>query len=155
MVILGAFAAVAAVGCSKGETRSPLLEAARRCAAGDDGLSCAVPIFNVRSLRASQSYYRDVLGFKVDWQHGEPPDFGSVSRGRSVIFMCQGCQGNPGTWVMLFAPDVDRLHGEFVSKKAIIRMPPTDMPWGLREMHVSDPDGNVMRFGSSRDHDDD
>ena len=28
--------------------------------------------------------------------------------------------------------------------KAIIRMAPTNMPWGLREMHVSDPDGNVL-----------
>jgi catechol 2,3-dioxygenase-like lactoylglutathione lyase family enzyme len=142
------------LGCGKGgETPSPLAEAARRCAGGDADLSCTVPIFNVRSLRASSSYYRDALGFKIDWQHGEPPDFGSVSRGHSVIFMCQGCQGTPGAWAMLFAPDVDRLHEEFRNKKALIRMAPTNMPWGLREMHVSDPDGNVLRFGSGIDHD--
>jgi uncharacterized glyoxalase superfamily protein PhnB len=53
---------------------------------------------------------------------------------------------------MLFTPDVDKLYKEFRSHKALIRMPPTDMPWGLRELHVSDPDGNVLRFGSSREH---
>ena len=66
--------------------------------------------------------------------------------------MCQGCQGNPGAWIMTFARDVDALYKELLERKAIIRMPPTDMPWGLREMHVADPDGNVIRFGSSRDH---
>jgi len=31
-----------------------------------------------------------------------------------------------------------------------VRMSPKDMPWGLREMHVADPYGNVIRFGSAR-----
>lgn len=153
--ILMAFGAMAVLGCDKGgESRSPLLEAARKCASADGDLSCTVPIFNVDDLQASQSYYRDALGFKVDWQYGDPPDFGSVSRGHSVIFMCKGCQGSPGAWVMIFAPDVDRLHEEFRSKKAIIRMPPTNMPWGMREMQVADPDGNILRFGAGIDHDD-
>jgi len=33
-------------------------------------------------------------------------------------------------------------------RRAIIRQPPTNMPWGMREMQVSDPDGNVIRFGT-------
>ena len=56
-------------------------------------------------------------------------------------------------WVMLFTRDVDKLHQELRDKGALIRMPPTDMPWGLREMHVSDLDGNVLRFGRSIDDD--
>ena len=65
-----------------------------------------------------------------------------------MIFMCQGCQAPRGAWTMVFASNIDRLHEELVGRKAIIKMPPTDMPWGLREMHVADPDGNVIRFGS-------
>ncbi len=151
--MLMAFGAMAVLGCDKGESRSPLVEAARKCIDAGGDLSCAVPIFNVHDLRAGLNYYRDALGFKIDWQYGEPPDFGSVSRGSSVIFLCQGCQGNPGTWTMVFTRDVDRLHEEFRGKKAIIRMAPTNMPWGMREMHVSDPDGNVLRFGAGIDHD--
>jgi len=52
---------------------------------------------------------------------------------------------------MLFTRDVDRLHEEFVRRNAIIKLPPTNMPWGMREMQVADPDGNVMRFASSID----
>jgi catechol 2,3-dioxygenase-like lactoylglutathione lyase family enzyme len=138
------------LGC-KSNKPSPLLELAHASVEHAE-LSRAIPILNVRSLRASLAYYRDVLGFKVEWEHGEPPDFGSVSRGDTTIFMCEGCQGNPGTWMMVFSRDVNALHEEFTARKALVRMPPKDMPWRLREMHVSDPDGNVIRFASHTDH---
>ena len=152
LILVVVLLAVCLAGCKDKGKSSPLLEVAKACA-GDSEISCPRPIFNVRDLRTSQTYYRDALGFKVDWEYGDPPDFGSVSRGQGVIFMCQGCQGNPGTWTMMFTPDVDRLHDDFRRRKAIIRMPPTDRPWHLREMHVSDPDGNVLRFGSGIDDD--
>ena len=141
--------ALTVAGC-KEERRSPMAEAAAACA-HDAEVSCARPIFTVHDLRASQRYYRDALGFKVDWEHGKPPSFGSVSRGHGVFFLCQGCLGPSGAWAMTFVPDVDKLHKEFVRRKAKIRMPPTDMPWGLREMHVIDLDGNVIRFGCGSD----
>jgi catechol 2,3-dioxygenase-like lactoylglutathione lyase family enzyme len=148
--IVAGCVALGLLGC-KGEVRSPLLEAAKANVKHSE-LSRPIPIFNVRSLRGSQRYFRDILGFKVDWEDGNPPDFGSVSRGDASIFLCQGCQSNPGAWIMMFTPDVDRLYEEFAAKKAIVRMPPTDMPWKLREMHVADPDGNVMRFGATTNH---
>lgn len=30
----------------------------------------------------------------------------------------------------------------------MIRLPPTNMPWGTREMNVEDPDGHRIRMGS-------
>ena len=29
-----------------------------------------------------------------------------------------------------------------------MRHPPTNYPWGARELQVTDPDGHVLRFGS-------
>jgi len=43
----------------------------------------------------------------------------------------------------------DLPRGEISRKGAIIKQPPADMPWGMREMQVADPDGNVIRFGCS------
>jgi len=138
-------------GCKgNGERDDSLVELARACSRHGD-LSCPRPILHVRSLHASQRYYRDSLGFKIDWEYGDPPDFGSVSRGDTALFMCQGCQGNPGSWMMIFTPSVDRLHEELARKGAIIKLPPTNMPWGMREMQVADLDGNVIRFGSAID----
>ncbi|HKE15248.1 MAG TPA: glyoxalase superfamily protein [Kofleriaceae bacterium] len=152
MIIVAVLAAAGLPGCKR-ESRSPLLDAARACTAKGSDLSCPRPIFSVRDLRASTRYFHDVLGFHVDWEYGEPPDFASVSRGDAVIFMCMGCQGSPGAWTMMFSPDVDRLHDELRRRKAIIQMPPTDMPWHVREMRVADPDGNVLRIGTGIDHD--
>lgn len=133
------------IGCSS-EPES--LREAALSAHEDFELSTPRPILNVHDLQASFRYYRDQLGFEVDWEHGEPPDFGSVSRGDVVVFLCEGCQGTPGAWMMIFARDVDALHAEFAAADAKIRMAPKDMPWGIREMHVTDLDGNVIRFGT-------
>jgi catechol 2,3-dioxygenase-like lactoylglutathione lyase family enzyme len=148
-------ALVLATGCSgkKTERESPLVAEAKRCGASGSEMECARPIIRVASLLASQAYYREKLGFKVDWEHGEPPDFGSVSRGDYVLFMCEQCQSAAGAWSMTFMHDVDKYYDELKHRGAIIRQPPTDMPWGLREMHIADPDGNVIRFGSHGDHD--
>src|SRR5262245_58184708 len=118
-VRLAACLVLAVLGCQgHGARNEPLVEAARACAR-DAELSCPRPIVSVRDLRESQRYYRDALGFKIDWEYGTPPDFGSVSRGDSVLFLCQGCQGPPGAWAMIFARNVDRLHDELARRKAI------------------------------------
>jgi catechol 2,3-dioxygenase-like lactoylglutathione lyase family enzyme len=150
MIVATACLALGLVSCKGDQTRSPLADLAKQCSHGSE-LSCPRPIFSVDSLRGSQRYYRDSLGFKLDWDHGDPPDFGSVSRGDAVIFLCERCQGNPGAWTMMFSPDVDRLYEELRDRNAIIKMPPTNMPWGMREMHVADPDGNVLRIGTGID----
>ncbi|MEO8698496.1 MAG: glyoxalase superfamily protein [Kofleriaceae bacterium] len=143
--------AALATACSKSERAEPLAALAKTCTK-DAELGCPRPIFSVRDLHASQAYYRDSLGFKIDWEHGDPADFGAVSRADAQIFMCQGCQGTPGAYAWVFARDVDRLHADFVEREAIVRMPPTDMPWGVREMHVADRDGNVIRFATPIEH---
>ena len=51
-------------------------------------------------------------------------------------------------WMSVFMDDVDGLHEEYKRSGAIIRMPPTKMPWGTREMNVEDPDGHRFRMGS-------
>ncbi len=143
MVSIVALAALAA--CSS-EPES--LREAARASHEEEELSGARPILNVNDLQASFRYYRDELGFHIDWEHGEPADFGSVSRGETIIFLCEGCQGTPGAWLMVFARDVDALYDEYADTDARIRMAPKNMPWGIREMHVSDLDGNVIRFGT-------
>ena len=143
---------VVVIGCSssKEERENPWLKAAKQCP--DAELACARPILRVDSLKASQAYYRDALGFKIDWEHGDPPNFGSVSRSDLVLFMCEQCaQIGAGSWSMTFAKDLDALYEDFKKRGALIKMPPTKMPWGLREMHVADLDGNMIRFGHGDD----
>jgi uncharacterized glyoxalase superfamily protein PhnB len=48
----------------------------------------------------------------------------------------------------IFMEDVDALHEEYKQSGATIRLSPTNMPWGTREMNVEDPDGHRFRMGS-------
>jgi catechol 2,3-dioxygenase-like lactoylglutathione lyase family enzyme len=107
-----------------------------------------VPILNVKNVTLSIRYYVEKLGLKKDWDSGTPPTFASISRGKTRIFLCQGGQGHSGTWMWIPVPDVDALHEELKSRGVPIRQPPTNFPWGSREMNIQDPDGHRLRFGS-------
>ena len=109
---------------------------------------CVVPILNVKSFAAAMDYYVNQLGFRKKWDWGDPPTFGCVTRGKVEIFFCEGAQGKPGMWMSIFTEDVDALYKEYQRSGAIIRQPPTKMPWSTREMNVEDLDGHHLRMGS-------
>ncbi len=102
------------------------------------------PVLRVRDAAASTDYFVKALGFKVNFQ---TPGFVSISRGRCGIFLCEGDQGNPGSWVWIDGKDVEAVFEEFKASGAKIRHPPANYPWAL-EMQVEDLDGNVLRIGS-------
>ena len=106
----------------------------------------ATPVFRVASVKAAIEHYVGVLGFKLDWG-GVDSGFASVSRNKCNIFLCEGDQGHPGTWVWIGVNDAAALEAEYRAKGGKIRHPPTNYPWAY-EMQVEDPDGNVLRFGS-------
>lgn len=49
---------------------------------------------------------------------------------------------------MIFVESVDELHLEYKDRGAMILQHPSNMPWDTRAMHVEDPDGHRLRFGS-------
>jgi len=108
----------------------------------------SVPILSVKSVRASIDYYVHKLGFEKEWDWGDPPTFGCVWRDQVRIFLCEGGQGAPGTWISIFVQNVDALHEDYQRRGAIIRQAPANFPWGVREMNVQDLDGHRLRMGS-------
>ena len=111
------------------------------------GFECVIPILRVNSLAASIRFYVDVLGFKVDWGGEDGSTFASVSRDRRAIMLCEGEQGQPGTWLWIGVEDIEPLFAEYRAKGVKFREGPTNYPWAY-EMKIEDPDGHVLRFGS-------
>jgi predicted enzyme related to lactoylglutathione lyase len=111
-------------------------------------IECVAPILSVADIAISTNYYLGSLGFKTDWEYRDG-DFAisGISRDGHTIYLCEGPQGHPGTWVWIGVEDVDRLFEEFTANGALILKPPTNYPWA-REMHVTDPDRHVLRIGS-------
>jgi len=114
-------------------------------------LGHVTPILRVADLRASLDYYVHSLGFRAAFQSPNSGDaiFACIFRGHCTLFLSVGDQGHFGSWVWLYAKDVEALHQEFRAAGAKIRNPPTNYSWAL-EMQVEDLDGNVLRFGSDR-----
>ena len=46
----------------------------------------------------------------------------------------------------LWVDDVDAVHERCTAEGLEITYPPTNEPWGVREMHVRHPDGHVFRI---------
>jgi uncharacterized glyoxalase superfamily protein PhnB len=106
------------------------------------------PILRVADMSASLAYYTNVLGFTLNWCDEDGNAFASLTRGGCNLFLSAGDQGHAGAWLWIGTSDADALYEELMAKGAIIRHPPTNYPWGSRELHVEDRDGNVLRLGS-------
>jgi catechol 2,3-dioxygenase-like lactoylglutathione lyase family enzyme len=102
------------------------------------------PILSVRDIGASRRYYVETLGFALEW---DADGMIAVARDRKSIMLCEGGQGQPGTWLWIGVEDADAFFAEFSAKGARIRSPPQNFSWAY-EFQVEDPDGHVLRFGA-------
>ena len=124
------------------------------------------PVLNVSDLAGSFAWF-EKWSWKKLWEWGSPPGFGAVQAGECEIYLCQGGQGSrgrgsntytfgadadivsdKGVWVCVMVDDVDEVHRHCISAQLDITFPPTNMDWGIREMHVRHPDGHVFRVGT-------
>jgi len=121
------------------------------------------PILNVSNIRSSFGWF-ERLGWSKGFEWGDPPTFGSVCSGDCEIFLCEGAQGgrgrgadwkpgleteelgDKGVWMSIWVDNVDEVHRHCVAEGLDITWPPTDEPWGVREMHLRHPDGHVFRI---------
>ena len=108
----------------------------------------AATIFSVRDLAASVAHYRDVLGFTVTFQYGEPAFYACLCRDEVAIHLRAGTGWPPGNGaIAVFVKDVDALHAELIARGAKVLKPPRDYDYGMRDFDVADPDGNQLTFG--------
>jgi catechol 2,3-dioxygenase-like lactoylglutathione lyase family enzyme len=109
-----------------------------------------VPQLRITDARRSLTFYVDGLGFRVDWEHRFGPGFPlflQLTRAGQSIFLTEhegDCKVGGAVYITL--PDVDAYHRELVSRGIITAEPPSDTPGLPREMVLTDPDGNRLRF---------
>ena len=118
-------------------------------------LKSVTPILFVRNVPASAAFFRDQLGFATDFLYGTPPFYGSVSRDGICLHL--RFVGKPNftelaareASLILATIEVSDLHTlfeEFTNRGAPFAQTPTKQPWGGTDLHVRDPDGNVISF---------
>jgi catechol 2,3-dioxygenase-like lactoylglutathione lyase family enzyme len=111
-----------------------------------------IPQLRVTSASRSLAFYVEGLGFAVDWKHQFEPGFPlflQLTRAGQTIFLTEhtgDCQ--VGGAVYFTVPDVDECYRDFSVRGAVLIEGPEDTAWGTREMLVTDPDGNRLRFAT-------
>lgn len=112
------------------------------------------PVLRAADLAASEAFYCGVLGFEKEWEYNvqddaRNPGYLCFSRNKIPVHLStMDGECRPGTMVYFEVSNIDALREEFrQAGLATIQREPVDEPWGLREMYVLDPDGNVLRFG--------
>ena len=101
-----------------------------------------IPVLAVSDLKRSMDFYRDILGFEVEWNAGP---ICSVARDKcSIMLQAQEevCRGT--VWVGL---ENDSIFQIIERSGATILQRPTTQPWA-HEMKIADPDGNVIWLGA-------
>jgi uncharacterized glyoxalase superfamily protein PhnB len=102
-------------------------------------------------LARSIAWYRDVLGFTVDYTNERDGKLASagIRSGAAKIFLNQddggrGWERQKGEGFAItfdIGHDVDTVAAALKSRGATLAMEPTDMPWGVRMLRLVDPDG--------------
>lgn len=110
-----------------------------------------VPALRFVDEVATRAFYVDGLGFRVDWEHRFGPAmplFMGMSRDGMTLYLTQHAgDAQPGGLVYFYVDDVDGWFRAIAATgKVALRHTPEDMPWGNREVHLTDPAGNHVRL---------
>jgi uncharacterized glyoxalase superfamily protein PhnB len=108
------------------------------------GLAAVLP---VRDMAAALAYYRDKLGFSVQFAWEEPAKYACLRLGEAAVHLNAYAPPAAASSVCIFCSGVDALHADFAARGAVIKSPPTDYPYGMREFEVADIDGHRLFFG--------
>jgi catechol 2,3-dioxygenase-like lactoylglutathione lyase family enzyme len=120
-------------------------------------LARAIPVVFVADVEASAMFYRDSLGFSIDFLHGEPPFYGSVSRDGASLHLkfvhepvfTIGPQDRDAI-IMAFVEvdNIKALFAEYVAAGVTFSQRLQKEAWGGRDFIVRDPDGNMICFAT-------
>ena len=109
------------------------------------------------------AFYRDVFGFKTEWNGMDPNVEMTLGASRIIMFPRVAFEqmtsreyaypkGTNGTIELSFDvptfADVDKEFDRAVSMGAKPVFAPTTEPWGQRTCYVADPEGNLIEISS-------
>jgi catechol 2,3-dioxygenase-like lactoylglutathione lyase family enzyme len=109
----------------------------------------------VGDVQTSATFYRDALGFSIDFLHGSPPFYGSVSRDGACLHLkfvhepvfAVGAEDREAFITVFTEVDnVEALFAEYVAAGVTFAQRLQKEEWGGSAFIVRDPDGNMICF---------
>ena len=118
------------------------------------------PVLPVPDVAAAADWFVRVLGFDLDFLHGDAPHVhGRVKCGQLApegwgapiyIHLSRQAPGDHASAEVRLhvGHDIDGLHRHALAAGATVLQAPADQPWGLREFVLQAPGGHVLVLGA-------
>lgn len=112
-------------------------------------LTSSVPVLRAADYPATRDMLC-ALGFEIAEEGGDPPRFGIFRQDRAQVFVdaFHGADAAPAPcWRAYFHTDDVEAIGTRARAAGLPTEGPVDTVYGMREVTVTDPDGNRLCFG--------
>ena len=119
-------------------------------------LRSVAPQFLVDDIAASTAFYRDKLGFQIDFVYDD--FYASVSRDDCAIHLKEAPKSledrrnrkeHEHLDAYVDVEGIETLYGELKALGAPITKPLETRPWGVKDFYVEDLDGYILCFGEA------
>jgi uncharacterized glyoxalase superfamily protein PhnB len=118
------------------------------------GFGHTTPILRIFDEAKAKEVYIDFLGFSVDWEHRFEeglPIYMQISKDGCIIHLSEhhgDC--SPGAAMRIETNELEVFQQELLARAYKYARPGIEeMPWGSRDMSVTDPFGNRLTFTSA------
>lgn len=106
-----------------------------------------LPHLPLNDVAAGVTYYKDVLGFGINYQQA---DLGVMFRDSVTLLLIARTAEHRGIGsCSVYISDADKLHAELTGKGAKALGQPVSQPWGLRDFTIVDLEGNRLTFAQT------
>jgi catechol 2,3-dioxygenase-like lactoylglutathione lyase family enzyme len=111
-------------------------------------INSTIPVLASLDLKETLDFYTIQLGFRI---RGQFEDYAIVSRDDAEIhfWKCEDRHIAENTSCYVRASSIQTLYEEFTRRGLTIKEP-VIQPWGMKELCVIDPHGNLLKFGESQ-----
>ena len=106
------------------------------------------PILGANDLKTSLAFYRDVLGFSIAWQWGDPPSRAGVATGDVELQLLSDPRLRPPApgRVYIHMTGIDAFYRAVRRRGGQIHEPLVERDWGMRDFRILDPSDNQIGF---------
>jgi len=112
-------------------------------------------VLAVPEMESATRYWCDILGFQIQFSNAGwrfvGRDVCQVMLGECPKAIAPSDLGDHSYFGYLHVSDVDAYYAEIKATGALVADPPSDKPWGMREISVKTPDGHRIMFGQRLD----
>ncbi|MEM6537671.1 MAG: glyoxalase superfamily protein [Pseudomonadota bacterium] len=112
----------------------------------------AVPILRIFDVELAKAFYLEFLGFEIEFEHRHTdnlPLYMGIGKGQCVLHLSEHFgDAAPGAHVRVQRENLDDFCDALSKKNFKFVNPgkPNEMPWGTKEITITDPFSNRLTF---------